>query len=207
MMMFTAMLLSCETTNSELILYDDVSVYNGNTTITFDSFTFTYLEFNESYLQIDNLIFDIDCNNTALNMTFVYINPRIEWANERDLILEFTANCSTTVVFNISGLKANVLYEISRDNNPITNLTANEYGNISFSNSIWSNRTFRIIQLDKINYNIRRVTNILIDDYLPIFIVLAGVAGVIALYATNDIRVVLAVLLGLILFAEALKII
>ena len=206
MLLGSMLFATCETANSEITLYENAYFYTGNTKYEFDNMSFTYLELNETCLTVNDLLWKIQ-SNQRVNITFEYINPQINWANERDLITRFIVNASSKVYFNISGLKTNILYEISLDNIAIANVTSNHDGNISFINSDWSNKTVRIIQLDKVNYNIRRVSNQLIDDYLPIFIVLAGVAGVITLFATNDIRAVLVVLLGLLLFAEVMKII
>jgi len=206
-MMIAPMLFACGSTADDLNINEDVFIEIDNAIFDFDNMSFDSIIINNSFLQLNTLIFDIDTNN-SVNISFVYINDRLHWANELDLIMEFVADCPTDekVFFNISGLKSDILYEINQDGSPIANLTSNSHGNISFNNSDWSNKTFTIIQLDKINYNIRRVTTRLIDDFLPIFIVLAGVAGVIALYATNDIRVFLGVIIGMLLFVEALKI-
>lgn len=192
---------------NDILINEDVFIETDCARYSFNNLSFDMIVINESYLQIDNLIFDIDTNNTV-NISFVYINPRIQFGNELDLIMEFVADCPTDekVFFNISGLKPDVLYEINRNGSAIANLTTNSHGNISFNNSDWSNKTFTVIQLDKINYNIRRVTSRLIDDFLLLFIVLAGVVGVITLFATNDIRACLAVMVGLLLFVEILKI-
>ena len=207
-MIMAPLIFACGSSADDISLNEDVFIEIDHARINFDNMSFDSIIINNSFLQLEDIVLDIDTNN-SVNLTFTYFNHRIQWANERDWILEFVAECATDekVFFNISGLKPGILYEINRDGSPIANLTSNNDGNISFNNSDWSNKTFRIIQLDKVNYNIRRVSNQLIDDYLPIFIVLAGVAGVIALYTTNDIRVVLAVLLGLVLFAEVMNII
>jgi len=206
--MIAPILCACGSTADDVELNEDVFIEIDHARFNFNNMSFDSIIINNSFLQLEDIVLDIDTNN-SVNITFTYFNHRIHRANEQDWIMEFIAECATDekVFFNISGLKSNILYEINRDGSPIANLTSNNDGNISFNNSDWSNRSFRIIQLDKVNYNIRRVSNQLIDDYLPIFIVLAGVAGVIALYATNDIRVVLAVLIGMVLFVEALKII
>lgn len=206
-MMVAPMLFAGSTFAGDVELDEDVFIETDNARFSFNNMSFDTVIINNSFLQLDTLIFDIDTNNTV-NISFVYINDRLHWANELDLIMEFVADCPTDekVFFNISGLKSDVLYKINRNGSPIANLTTNSHGNLSFNNSDWSNKTFTVIQLDKINYNIRRVTTRLIDDFLPIFIVLAGVAGVIALYATNDVRVFLGVIIGMLLFVEALKI-
>ena len=130
--------------------FDDNTVFqiNQNANITFPSATMTFdmVDYGGSYLILDATNISIDSTN-SINISLSYLNSNILSINCGSELLRFNANTgSGTVWFNISGFKTNAFYDVYRDDSFFVSCQSDASGIISFSNSVWSDHEFSILE-------------------------------------------------------------
>lgn len=101
------------------------------------------IEYNAFFL-INNTGFNIT-TTAALNITLIRIDGNFSSAAKNDIVLDFYANGSGTVIFNISGMLPRGAYLVRRNGLDIANTTAGGDGVIYFINDQWSNMHFEIL--------------------------------------------------------------
>lgn len=99
---------------------------------------------SDSWIRFNNTDFNVTSTND-INITISYLNSNISAASSGDTVLSFSAESSGGLVyFNLSGFDANQSYAVYRDGSNIEGLTSNADGNISFTNTVWSDHDFVI---------------------------------------------------------------
>ena len=135
--------IGCSDVILDWTLSSTFEVGNVNYTLN-QSMTFTTLDIQPSYIQFDNIKFEIDSPNLT-NITIVYIHNSIQTTGNDILLLAFIANTTAgDVWFNITGFRNNQEYVIKRNNTLFDETTSNAVGTVSFSNNEWSQKQFSI---------------------------------------------------------------
>ena len=125
-----------------------ITVDNENYTFPTTGITFDQISFNEtdSWISFNNTDFNITSTN-PVNITISYLNNNIDTLDCGQLLVEFSANTSDGMVyFNLSGFKSLTPYEINRDGIAYQRVWSDANGFINFSNNIWSEHDFSILQ-------------------------------------------------------------
>ena len=103
---------------------------------------FSQILINATWIKFNDTDFNITSPN-AINITLVYIHSNALIANDGDKVLEFYANTTGGKVwFNISGLKPDTDYTVSRGGVLVWAPDSNSSRYISFNNSVWSEHSF-----------------------------------------------------------------
>jgi len=119
----------------------------GNETYTvYQTMNFESITISSSYIIFNNIGFYVSSGNDII-ITLVYINDDTAGAGDGEKVLEFYADITAgSVVFDLSGFLAGNNYTVNRSGSSIATPTANGSGFISFTNDIWGNQLFEIIQ-------------------------------------------------------------
>lgn len=115
--------------------------------------TFSKIIVNDTYIVFNNTGFNVTSAN-PITIYIDYINSSIINASNNDLVLEFCADTSGgSVTFNIDGLRNNYYYSVRRNGTLITNTASNATGHFSFTNNVWSKKSFQIYQQNIVTNN------------------------------------------------------
>lgn len=125
----------------------NVIIQSGNEYYTVPStLPFNQIITSTISIRYNNTIFYITSPNN-IDISLTYLDNDIANANDGETVLSFNADTTSGVVlFTITGFVANQQYEVKRDVATISNPTANDIGQISFTSGIWSEHEFRIVQ-------------------------------------------------------------
>jgi hypothetical protein len=139
----TFLLLFLAPSISAVQIGPNVYYYVGNETYSVNqTMNFSQIHIGDTWIKFNNTDFNITSPN-AINITLVYINPNIIAASNGDKVLEFYANTTGGKAwFNISGLKPNTDYTVSRGGVLVWAPDASLSGLISLNNSVWSEHSF-----------------------------------------------------------------
>ena len=120
----------------------------GNETYTvYQTMNFESITIASSYIIFNDTGFYVSSGNDII-ITLVYINDDTAGADDGEKILEFYADTTAgSVVFDLSGFPAGNDYVVKRSGSSISTPTANGSGFISFTNDIWGNQLFEIVQV------------------------------------------------------------
>jgi len=136
------------TVQSTVLFDDDCVVFNcDNENYTMNpsvasSVNSVYI--SDSWIRFNNTDFNVTSSN-QINLTVSYLNSNIPGASSGDTVLSFSAESSGGLVyFNLSGFDENQSYAVYRDGSNIQGLTSNADGEISFTNTVWSDHDFDI---------------------------------------------------------------
>jgi len=100
----------------------------------------------DTYIVFNTTGFYVTSGN-AITISLSYINSNIAGAGNGVKVLEFYGTTTSgSVVFGLSGFPAGTKYDVKRGGVPITTVTANDLGFISFSNTAWSTQLFGVYQ-------------------------------------------------------------
>ena len=141
--------------------------------------TFTQILHNDTWITFNSTGFNVTSTND-INISLSYLNSNIPSASSGDTVLSFSAESSGGLVwFNLSGFDANQSYAVFRDNVKISGLTSNADGNLSFTNTVWSDHDFDI----KRGYNYVQVTygRSALAEITPVSYDALGMIGLIGL--------------------------
>jgi len=148
---FLLVMFACNTTITVFggTLYSADSSDNiqcGNENYSFHTpITLTNAKGNNDWVMFNNVYFNITSGN-SINLSISYLNSNIDAAVAGDTVLTFNADTTTgTVWFNLSGFKVNHSYGVYRDSTKVQGLTSNRDGNLSWSNSVWSDHQFDFV--------------------------------------------------------------
>ena len=169
-------------------------ILSGNENYTFASgMVLDTLWVNETWVRMNDIYFNITSSNT-INLSVSYLNNNIINQVAGTTILTFNADTTgaAPVWFNLSGFKVNHSYGVYRDNAKIQGLTSNLDGNLSFSNTVWSDHEFDVVDEGntiRVTYARSATADTVDTSYTVLNLVgiigLAVVAAVILLYVVG----------------------
>jgi hypothetical protein len=120
----------------------------GNETFLMNntSKSFNRVVIDDSYIMFNTTGINITSSNN-ITIFIEFVDADIENASENDSVFRFDADtASGSVSFKITGLRRSQEYNVYRNGTLFATQTSNLYGEITFSNSVWSRRGFDILQ-------------------------------------------------------------
>lgn len=141
----TQLIMSCSAV--AITLGTDVIITVGNEQYNMSSaLPFSSIKLSPTSIIFNSTAFYITSTN-AINISLRYITNDFAGAVDEERVMAFDANTSAgNVAFTFSNYPIGVQYNIKRDGVNITTPLVDAFGQISFTNAVWTEREFEITE-------------------------------------------------------------